>query len=88
MNIDVSVTIAVDGAAKTVSIDIVDSGGSLIDGDTGLRGINPDNDRIKVSFPVSGPPGTYWQVRIRHNAAAALNLIDCKVKLTPTDHAV
>jgi hypothetical protein len=88
MNIDVSVTIAVDGAAKTVSIDIVDSGGALVDGDTGLRGINPDNDRIKVSFPVSGPPGTYWQVRIRHNAAAALNLIDCKAKMTPSDHAL
>jgi len=85
MTIAVSVWLQTDGAAKTVSIDIVDSSGVVWDGDTGQRGINPDTDRIRVSFEVEGPPSNYWSVRIRHNAAAALNLLDCRVKLTPSD---
>lgn len=88
MTISVSVFIATDGAAKTVSVDLVNSGGTLVDGTTGQRGINPDIDRIKADFEVSGPPGTYWSLRVRHNAAAALNMTDCKVKLTPTDAAI
>ncbi|ENB9666696.1 hypothetical protein ABJB81_005095 [Pseudomonas putida] len=88
MTISVSVFIATDGAAKTVSVDLVNSGGALVDGTTGQRGINPDVDRIKADFEVSGPPGTYWSLRVRHNAAAALNMTDCKVKLTPTDAAI
>jgi Phage T7 tail fibre protein. len=85
MSITVFVAMAVDGAAKTISVDLVDSGGTLIEGETSQKGINPDTDRIKCTFKASGPPGTYWQIRIRHNAAAALNLIDCQVDLTPTD---
>jgi len=86
MTINVSVIIAVDGAAKTISVDLVDSGGSFQDGETELKGINPDADRIKTVFKVDGGPGTYWQLRIRHNAASGpLNLIDCQVDLAPTD---
>ena len=88
MTISASVWIQTDGAAKTVSVDVVDSGGAIWDGDTGQRGINPGTDRIKVSFEVEGRPGSYWSLRVRHNAAAALNLIDCRVKLTTSDHVV
>lgn len=88
MTISASVFIATDGAAKTISVDLVNSGGTLVDGVTGQRGINPDVDRIKADFEVSGPPGTYWSLRVRHNAAAALNMTDCKVKVTPSDAAI
>lgn len=87
MTINVSVIVAVDGAAKTISVDLVDSGGSFVDGETELKGINPDADRIKTVFKVAGGPGTYWQLRIRHNAASGpLNLIDCQVDMTPVDY--
>lgn len=87
MTINVSVIVAVDGAAKTISVDLVDSGGAFVDGETELKGINPDADRIKSVFKVAGGPGTYWQLRIRHNAASGpLNLIDCQVDVTPNDY--
>lgn len=85
MTINVSVIMAVDGAAKTIIVDLVDSGGTYVDGEGELKGINPDADRIKTVFKVSGPPNSYWQLRIRHNAAAALNLLDCQVDLSPSD---
>lgn len=88
MTVAVSAGIATDGAAKTISVDIVNSGGTLVDGFTSQRGINPDTDRIPATFNVEGPPGTQWSIRIRHNAAAALNLIDCQVKITCGDQAV
>lgn len=87
MTISVSAFIEKDGAAKTISVDIIDSGNNLVDGVTELRGNNPDTDRIKANFEVEGPPGTYWSLRIRHNAASTLNLADCKVRLIPSDHA-
>jgi len=85
MRIDAAIVVGVDGAAKTLAIDILDSGGTVIVAETSLRGINPDSDRVTISTTVFGPPTSYWTLRIRHNAAAALNLIDCRVTLTPTD---
>jgi hypothetical protein len=87
MTITVSVIMAVDGAAKTIIVDLVDSGGTYVDGEGELKGINPDADRIKTVFKVEGAPGTYWQLRIRHNAASGpLNMIDCQVDVTPNDY--
>jgi hypothetical protein len=86
MTINASLIMAVDGAAKTIIFDLVDSGGTYVDGEGELKGINPDADRIKSVFKVSGPPGTYWQLRIRHNAAAALNMLDCQVDITANDY--
>lgn len=88
MTISVSAWIATDGAAKTISLDLVDDGGTIVDGVTSLRGTNPDVDRIKADFDVEGVPGQAWSVRIRHNASGALNLIDCRAKVLPTDHIV
>lgn len=78
--------VAVDGAAKTLSVDFVDSGGTFVAGETSLKGTNPDTDRVMITADLSGPPGTTWSLRVRHNAAAALNLIDCQVNIVPTDY--
>ena len=86
VRITVSATIAVDAAAKTMTVSIVDSGLSVISADTSLRGINPDADRITISADVEGFFGAFWHVNIRHNAAAALNLTDCRVSVTPIDY--
>lgn len=85
MIINASVVMDVNAAAKVISVDVVDSGGTFVDGVTMNYGINPDSDRIKLVVEVSGVPGSYWSLRIRHLAAAALNMIDCQVKITPTD---
>ncbi|MVW87869.1 hypothetical protein EI969_18290 [Pseudomonas sp. PB101] len=86
MTISVSVIMAVDGAAKYIAVELVDSGGTYFDGEGEPKGINPDKDRIKCVFKVSGVPGQYWRLRIRHNAAAPLNMDDCQVDISPNDY--
>lgn len=88
MMINASVVLASDGAAKTISIDLVDSGGTTVDSITAQRSASVESDRMKVVFEPSGPPGAFWQLRIRHNAAGPLTLTDCQVKITPTNHIV
>ena len=85
MRITVSGLIASDGAAKIIAATLVDSGLARISGDTSLRGINSDGDRFAFSADVVGVPGSYWHINIQHNAAAALNLTDCRVSATPLD---
>lgn len=85
MRILVNMQLAVDGAEKTVAATIVTSGIVRLGGDTSLRGINADSDRICISVDVSGAPDEYWHVNIQHNAAAALNLLDCRISVTPLD---
>ncbi|MNV09081.1 Pectate lyase superfamily protein [compost metagenome] len=87
MRISVSAKIEVDGAAKVIGITIVDSGGTVLAGDVCERGINssPDKDQIQLSTDVYGPPTSWWNVIIKHNAAAPLNMIECKVTCTPVD---
>lgn len=88
MELNVSVVMASDGAAKTISIDLVDSGGTTVDSITAQRAASAEADRMKVVFKPSGPPGTFWTLRIRHNAAGPLNMLDCQVDMAPTDHIV
>lgn len=88
MMINASLVMASDGAAKLISMDLVDSGGTTVDSLTGQRPASPESDRIKAVFEVSGPPGSFWQLRVRHNAAGPLVATDCQVKITPTDHMV
>lgn len=86
IEVTVMAVVDVDGAAKVIAVDLVDSGGSFVVGESELRGANPDVERIIVTVPLEGPPGSTWSVRVRHNAAATLNLIDCQVTITPTDY--
>lgn len=86
MRISVHIKMAVDGAAKTMACTIMTSGSVRIAGDTSLRGINADSDRFTFSTEVEGVPDSYWVVNIQHNAAGALNLLECQVTLTPLDH--
>jgi hypothetical protein len=86
MRITVQVVMAVDGAAKFMDVQIVDSGGNFIAGNSELRGINPEADRFNITAEVDGPPSSFWNVRIRHNAAGALNMTDCRVTLVPIDY--
>lgn len=88
MVINASVVMASDGTSKTISIDLVDSGGTTVDSITGQRPASVEADRIKVVFKPSGPPGSFWTLRIRHNAAGPLNMLDCQVDMSPTDHIV
>lgn len=88
MEINASVVMASDGLAKTISIDLVDSGGTTVDSITAQRAASAEADRMKVVFKPSGPPGTFWTLRIRHNAAGPLNMLDCQVDMAPTDHIV
>ncbi len=88
MELNVSVIMASDGAAKTISIDLVDSGGTTVDSITAQRAASAEADRMKVVFKPSGPPGSFWTLRIRHNAAGPLNMLDCQVDMAPTDHIV
>ena len=87
MRINIAVMLSVDGAAKTVAVTLVTSGLERLAGDTSLRGINPDAERISFSADVEGPPDSYWHVNIQHNAAAALSLLECRVSATPIDFA-
>jgi hypothetical protein len=86
MTITVSVIMAVDGAAKYIALELVNEGGAYVDGEGEPKGINPDKDRIKCVFKVSGSPGQYWRLRIRHNAAGPLNMDDCLVDISPNDY--
>ena len=88
MELNVSVVMASDGASKTISIDLVDSGGATVDSITAQRPAAAEADRMKVVFKPSGPPGSFWTLRIRHNAAGPLNMLDCQVDMAPTDHIV
>lgn len=85
MRINVMLVMAVDGAAKTMDVSIIDSGSTQVAGNVSLRGINAYSDTISLSADVFGPPGSTWTVRVRHSAAAALNMIDCKVSCVPID---
>lgn len=85
MRIVASVQMAVDAATKTLAVTIVTSAISRLAGDTSLRGINADSDRVCIEADVEGAPGSYWHINIQHNAAAALNLLDCRVSVTPLD---
>ncbi|MNP47107.1 hypothetical protein D3C76_1411470 [compost metagenome] len=76
---------AVDGAAKTMDVSIIDSGSTQVAADVSLRGINAYSDTISLAADVFGPPGSTWTVRVRHSAAAALNMLDCKVSCVPID---
>lgn len=87
MRISAAVSVATDGAAKTMSATIVTSGLTKLAGQTILRGINPDTDRMTIDLDVEGAPGSYWLINVEHNAAASLNLLDCRVSLTPIDFA-
>lgn len=87
MRITVSVLMASDGTAKTLAATLVDSAFTRISGDTILRGINGDGDRFSFTADVSAAPGNYWHVNIQHNSTSAtLNLLDCRVSLTPLDY--
>jgi hypothetical protein len=86
MTISVSVVMAVDGAAKYIAVELVNEGGAYVDGEGEPKGVNPDKDRIKCVFKVSGSPGQYWRLRIRHNAAGPLNMDDCQVDISPNDY--
>lgn len=88
MVINASVVMASDGTSKTISIDLVDSGGTTVDSITAQRTASVEADRMKVVFKPSGPPGSFWTLRIRHNAAGPLNMLDCQVDMSPTDHIV
>lgn len=87
MRISAAISVAVDGAAKTMSATIVTSSLTKLAGHTQLRGINPDVDRMTIELDVEGAPGSYWLINVQHNGAAALNLTDCRVSLTPIDFA-
>ena len=87
MRITVSGLMAADMTAKTLAATLVDSGFNRISGDTILRGINGDGDRFSFTADVSAAPGSYWHVNIQHNSTSAtLNLLDCRVSLTPLDY--
>jgi hypothetical protein len=87
MRINVTAKIEVDGASKVIGVTIIDSGGTVIAGDVGSRGINssPDKDQIQLTADVFGPPNSYWTVVIKHNAASTLNLIEVRATCTPLD---
>lgn len=86
MTIKANVTMAVDGAAKTIGVTLRSSGGTIVAGETMLRGINPNSDRFSVVADVEGNPGEFWTLNIEHNAAAALNTVDVRVQVSGLDN--
>lgn len=90
MRIEVDVVIdAGDNLAKAISVQLQTSGGSRWKGVSGMFGYdskaNPFGDGIHFTADVYGPPGTYWELNIKHTGTTARNLIDCRVVMTPID---
>ena len=87
MRITMYASVAVDGAAKLIKFAIVNSSLTVEAADASLRGINADSDSCSISADVEGVFGSFWHINIRHGAAAALNLTDCRVSITPLDYS-
>lgn len=86
MRIEVDIVIdSSDAAAKAISAQIETSSGNRWKGVTQNYGVNPYGDNIHFTTDVYGPPGTYWQLNIVHNAATDRNLVSCQVVMTPLD---
>ncbi|MNS28869.1 hypothetical protein D3C72_608570 [compost metagenome] len=86
MTIKAQVSLAVDGAAKTIAVTLRSSGGTSVAGETMLRGINADSDRFSISADVEGNPGEFWTLNVQHNAAGALNTNDVRVQVLGIDN--
>jgi hypothetical protein len=86
MRIEVDIVIdSSDATAKAISAQIETSAGNRWKGVTQSYGVNPYGDNIHFTTDVYGPPGTYWQLNIVHNAATDRNLVSCQVVMTPLD---
>jgi hypothetical protein len=86
MRIEVDIVIdSADATAKAISSQIETSAGNRWKGVTQSYGVNPYGDNIHFTTDVYGPPGTYWQLNIVHNAATDRNLVSCQVVMTPLD---
>lgn len=84
MEICVDVVIdASDATAKSILVQIQNSGGTRWEGVSGLYGANAYSDNIHFTTTVYGPPDSYWELNIKHNAASPRNLISSRVTLTP-----
>lgn len=86
MRVEVDIVIdSADATAKAISAQIETSAGNRWKGVTQSYGVNPYGDNIHFTTDVYGPPGTYWQLNIVHNAATDRNLVSCQVVMTPLD---
>lgn len=90
MRVEVDIVIdASDNLAKAISAQIQTSAGARWKGVSDIYGYdgkaNPYGDGIHFTADVYGPPGTYWELNIKHNGTTARNLISCQVVMTPLD---
>lgn len=90
MRVEVDIVIdASDNLAKAISAQIQTSAGVRWKGVSDIYGYdgkaNPYGDGIHFTADVYGPPGTYWELNIKHNGTTARNLISCQVVMTPLD---
>lgn len=86
MRIEVDIVIdSGDNLAKAISAQLLTSAGARYKGVSGNYGVNPYGDGIHFTADVFGPPGTYWELAIKHNGTTARALTSCSVVMTPLD---
>jgi len=85
MRITAQARLSVDGAAKTISVQVMTDAMVALGGVTGRRELNPDSDTFSITVDVTGVPGSYWHLSARHNAVGSLGMLSCSVTATPLD---
>lgn len=78
-------SIASDGTAKIIETLLLDVSGNVMGGPAGLQGISTNPNRFSFTVPVDAIASSIFRVTIRHSAAAALSLTDCRVTIIPQD---